>query len=108
MRANRWLSPGAPGVHHEERLSVGVVLLRERLEARIGGTLALARQCNDAKRGTVERISNFPLSTPAFADGPVVDFDYPPQLAINLETIKNVRYRSPRSASGSRWPMVWV
>ena len=53
MRANRWLSPGAPGVHHEERRSVGVVLLQERLEEGMGGTLALARQCNDAKRGTV-------------------------------------------------------
>ena len=51
MRANRWLSPSAPGVHHEERRSVGVVLLQERLEARMGGTLAPARQCNSAKRG---------------------------------------------------------
>ena len=57
MRANRRLSPGAPGVHHEERRSVGVLLLRERLEERTGGTLPLARQCNDAKRGTVDTIA---------------------------------------------------
>ncbi len=35
MSSLRLLSSSAPGVHHGERASVGVVLLKQRLETRV-------------------------------------------------------------------------